>query len=245
MLRRIVGKLGGSVSKNVTHNTSHVVISGNKPASNGCIGKLGTGGERAKLCTRTQKYMMGVVHGKWVVDTSWLIASRDHDYWVDEHDYEVDGDTTTFANGASSAARHGRLRREKGRPRLLENWDCVLIGDFVKDVSGVDKRMLTELLGSMGTRDARETSAPKNRRRSRGGQSSSARLAAHTENRVVIIEQSLDQLSAQQHELFEQLAGASDRPWPAVHFSWIFDTISHFEPQAFDDYIIRPASPQY
>eukprot|EP00041_Stephanoeca_diplocostata_P027211 m.746315 g.746315 ORF g.746315 m.746315 type:complete len:873 (-) comp23135_c1_seq3:203-2821(-) len=43
-------------------------------------------------CRRTQKYMLGVLHGNWIVSFDWLIDSANSDRMADERAYVADGD---------------------------------------------------------------------------------------------------------------------------------------------------------
>ncbi|CAO3621601.1 unnamed protein product [Cunninghamella echinulata] len=59
------------------------------------------------LCARTSKYLIGIITGKWIVDTSWLLTSIQVGYWLPEQDYEVRGDKTL---GCTDGPKRGRER---------------------------------------------------------------------------------------------------------------------------------------
>ncbi|KAH8549445.1 hypothetical protein BGW37DRAFT_469400 [Umbelopsis sp. PMI_123] len=61
-----------------------------------------------RLCRRTQKYLDGIIKGKWIVGHQWLVDSISAGFWMNERYYEVKGDLTT---GISFAARKGRELR--------------------------------------------------------------------------------------------------------------------------------------
>ncbi|KAI8344358.1 hypothetical protein BC941DRAFT_408453 [Chlamydoabsidia padenii] len=63
------------------------------------------------LCTRTIKYLLCIITGKWIVNASWLIESVQAGYWLPEEKYQVIGDKTS---GKTHGPERGRQRRLMG-----------------------------------------------------------------------------------------------------------------------------------
>eukprot|EP00727_Mastigamoeba_balamuthi_P003453 m51a1_g13104 hypothetical protein (863) ;mRNA; r:18-2755 len=85
-----VEKMGGSVVDAFSDAVTHVVVDAD---------------EHRAVASRTIKYALGVVAGRWVVSFAWVLDSFAAGKWLDETAYEVSRD-----NHASGAARKGRLR---------------------------------------------------------------------------------------------------------------------------------------
>ncbi|KAI8097135.1 uncharacterized protein BX664DRAFT_325638 [Halteromyces radiatus] len=76
------------------------------------------------LCTRTNKYLLGILTGKWIVNPSWLTDSVHAGYWLPEEKYQVIGDK-------SSGKTHGPERgRQQQTDALLFGWRFFLYGEF-------------------------------------------------------------------------------------------------------------------
>ncbi|CAO3594518.1 unnamed protein product [Absidia cylindrospora] len=61
------------------------------------------------LCTRTIKYLLCIITGKWIVNTSWMIESVQAGYWLPEENYQVVGDKTS---GITHGPERGRRQRQ-------------------------------------------------------------------------------------------------------------------------------------
>lgn len=162
-------------------------------------------GER--LCGRTIKFCSAVLHGQWIVSSSWLRESTRHGYWVAEETHEVHGDNSTLADGRGAGGpRRGRIRRECDGPRLFDGLRFHLHGAFVKPT----RRELGQLVcfggGVLVERWAEV-----------------ARASTAVRDTVVVYAelQADDTLVARCAEL--------GVPAP-VHVDWIFDSISRHEP---------------
>ena len=223
----LLRECGGHFSKAWQPNvTSHVVTTRPKAGANNTH-EAGTSAEAAYNCTRTLKYMQAVIHGKWVVDISWLHASRQAGYFVDERPYEIAGDMTGSGMNCGmncGGPRKGRLAKEQGKAPPLQDWRCVLVGDFTTP----SPSLMRELLGMMGavvedlfTLAPCVTSvAP---RRKKGPQTSSRKI-------TFITEQSYELLDEKSREALTKQNG------PVVDRTWLFDSISWYAPQDFVAY---------
>ena len=128
---------------------------------------------------------------------------------------------------ARAAARLGRHQVELGKPKLLQDWNCVLVGDFTSP----DIKTMRELLGQMGARvldtfPAGWAPAPTSRRKSRP--------AAPRRQLVGIMQQQLSELDPSARD--ELLRSADEARAVIVDRTWVFDSISWFEPRPFDEY---------
>ena len=209
--------------------TSHVVTSRPRAGSNARGSASNDVLAAPYNCGRTLKYMQAVIHGKWVVDVAWLWASLKAGYFVDEHPYECSGDQMGQMDDGSGrgAPRLGRHQVELGKPKLLQDWNCVLVGDFTSP----DIKTMRELLGQMGARvldtfPAGWAPAPTSRRKSRP--------AAPRRQLVGIMQQQLSELDPSARD--ELLRSADEARAVIVDRTWVFDSISWFEPRPFDEY---------
>ena len=69
-----------AVDKSVGGRTTHVIASVNG---------------RQRLCTRTMKYLEGILHRCWLVSFEWLLQSVSEGRWVAEREFLLEGDTTS------------------------------------------------------------------------------------------------------------------------------------------------------
>ncbi|CAO3610995.1 unnamed protein product [Cunninghamella blakesleeana] len=89
------------------------------------------------LCARTSKYLLSIITGKWIVDTSWLLSSIQAGYWLPEQDYEVCGDKTL---GCTYGPKHGR-ERDSDQPFFHER-QFFFYGDYPSE----EKLLLMQLI---------------------------------------------------------------------------------------------------
>eukprot|EP00050_Salpingoeca_kvevrii_P019541 m.87342 g.87342 ORF g.87342 m.87342 type:complete len:391 (+) comp8460_c0_seq4:1250-2422(+) len=94
--RKALEKLDADARKEFAPDVTHVVTS---------IDKKGR-------CSRTIKYMLGVVSGCWILDSKWLEESAKAQEFVDPSPFEVKGDT--HALGAPKKSRTNRLGQRPG-----------------------------------------------------------------------------------------------------------------------------------
>ncbi|ORY06822.1 hypothetical protein K493DRAFT_332966 [Basidiobolus meristosporus CBS 931.73] len=96
------------------------------------------------ICPRTFKYLCGVLVGKWLVNHNWIIDSITANEWLNEHNYEITGDTVM---GITFGPKQGRRNSKKQLPRLFSNCKFYLHGDF-KVPSKADLQKLITLGGA-------------------------------------------------------------------------------------------------
>jgi hypothetical protein len=76
--------------------------------------------------------MTALVHGKWVVDPSWVRASQRAGYWVDEREYEFNGDTIQpgeMGRGMGGPRRARQALTQMKKPPLLSGYNVALLGE--------------------------------------------------------------------------------------------------------------------
>ncbi|KAK4345236.1 hypothetical protein RND71_035412 [Anisodus tanguticus] len=78
-------------------------------------------------CRRTLKYLMGVLAGKWILSTDWIIASLEATEFVEEQQYEIKIDTHGIVDGP----KFGRLRVLDKQPKLFNGYKFFFMGDFL------------------------------------------------------------------------------------------------------------------
>ncbi|RUS18404.1 hypothetical protein BC937DRAFT_88803 [Endogone sp. FLAS-F59071] len=79
------------------------------------------------LCTRTLKYLYGVLAGKWIVKYEWIVDSIKAKRWLNERFYEVQGDQMYRLSGAP---QRGREMASRNQGRLFEDLKFYFRGDF-------------------------------------------------------------------------------------------------------------------
>ena len=154
---------GSSLAESWCPEVTHVV----------CGGVEADGGRRTKIRTarRTFKYMMGILHGCWVVSGDWVEACLSARTKVAEEDYEIQQDALGSAGGPAKARKLVALqnvprRQPKGKhvsrtsakghslrtavpgAYLLKGFEVYLHGVF----SGKNREHLLQVLSSAGAK---------------------------------------------------------------------------------------------
>ncbi|XP_060181871.1 protein BREAST CANCER SUSCEPTIBILITY 1 homolog isoform X1 [Lycium barbarum] len=78
-------------------------------------------------CRRTLKYLMGVLAGKWILSTDWIIACVEATEFIDEQQYEIKIDTHGIVDGP----KLGRMRVLTKQPKLFNGYKFFFMGDFL------------------------------------------------------------------------------------------------------------------
>ena len=128
LLRSFCEKFDCEHEPTVTERTTHVVMSKVDDAEK-CCAKKG------------EKYYLGILHGAWIVSTSWLRAGVRQNEPVPEHDFEVQRDKQGFVGGPMRS----RLRMGTLGP-LFANTHFVFAGN-VPDVKRLDLTMTFARVG--------------------------------------------------------------------------------------------------
>ncbi|XP_076908631.1 BRCA1-associated RING domain protein 1-like [Bidens hawaiensis] len=103
---------GALVTQYWKDNVTHVIVATD---SNGA-------------CTRSMKFLMAILNGKWIVTMEWIKACVEAGHVVNEEPYEVQRDT----HGCSGGPKSGRLRALNNAPKLFSNMKFYFVGDFVE-----------------------------------------------------------------------------------------------------------------
>ncbi|ORZ25924.1 hypothetical protein BCR42DRAFT_17168 [Absidia repens] len=85
------------------------------------------------LCTRTIKYLLSIITGKWIVSTSWMIESIQVGYWLPEENYQIVGDKTSGITNGPERGRRQRQGMDDGDPIRFFGKDDIrffFYGDF-------------------------------------------------------------------------------------------------------------------
>ncbi|EXB46049.1 Protein BREAST CANCER SUSCEPTIBILITY 1-like protein [Morus notabilis] len=102
---------GATVSKFWNPNVTHVIVATNDVGA----------------CTRTFKFLMAILTGKWIVKVDWIKACMGAKCHVNEEPYEVSLDNYGCRNGPLS----GRGRASKNAPKLFSGLNFYFAGDFL------------------------------------------------------------------------------------------------------------------
>ncbi|KAJ6403608.1 hypothetical protein OIU84_011924 [Salix udensis] len=78
-------------------------------------------------CTRTLKYLMAILNGKWVLSIDWIKACMESMHPVDEENYEIILDS----HGSRDGPKNGRLGALNNAPKLFSGLSFYFVGDFV------------------------------------------------------------------------------------------------------------------
>ncbi|XP_024019175.1 BRCA1-associated RING domain protein 1 [Morus notabilis] len=106
------GKMSGAtVSKFWNPNVTHVIAAT----------------DDKDACTRTLKFLMAILNGRWIVKVDWLRACMEANCHVNEEPYEVCLDN----HGCCDGPKNGRLRASDNAPKLFSGLNFYLVGDFL------------------------------------------------------------------------------------------------------------------
>ncbi|XP_078656243.1 uncharacterized protein LOC144902593 [Branchiostoma floridae x Branchiostoma belcheri] len=121
--------LDGKVVKTFSDQVTHLV----------------TACDEAGHCSRTIKYLRGVLTGKWIVSFKWVSACLEKQQCVPEGPYEVLG---TAAKPGSTGASKGRINKEQQLPGLFDGCHFFLHGKFQSPTP--PRKELLELIADGG-----------------------------------------------------------------------------------------------
>ncbi|OVA08688.1 BRCT domain [Macleaya cordata] len=107
---------GVTVSKNWKPNVTHVIASTDEMGA----------------CSRTLKFLMAILNGRWVLKIEWIKACMEAMDLVSEEPYEVSLDI----HGCQDGPKNGRLRIIEKTPKLFSGLNLYFSGDFVPSYKG-------------------------------------------------------------------------------------------------------------
>ncbi|GMN49028.1 hypothetical protein TIFTF001_018180 [Ficus carica] len=102
---------GATVSKLWNPNVTHVIAATDDKGA----------------CTRTLKFLMAILNGRWIVKVDWIKECIEAKCHVNEEPYEVSLDNY----GCCDGPRTGRLRASNNAPKLFSGLNFYFVGDFV------------------------------------------------------------------------------------------------------------------
>lgn len=118
--------VGASVLKSWTPTVTHVIASTDE-----------NGASR-----RTLKFLMAIIHGKWILSINWIKDCMEAMEPVDEEKYEIKADV----NGIRDGPRLGRVRAISKKQKLFDSMKFYLNGAFTASYKGY----LQELINAAG-----------------------------------------------------------------------------------------------
>jgi hypothetical protein len=237
---RLLGALSGATiaDKWVPHVT-HVIC--------------GVGGANAaypgeKTARRTFKYLMGVLHGRWVLTQEWVNATLSTKKKVDESVYQVEKDGVGCTCGAavSRAAAitgcNGNKNAITASHLLLRGFEVQLQGEFANKAQMIEliKAAGGKVVSRLPTSGANTSSAPGKKKSKRVAVASSAQVGG-----VVLVEvpDTSEAVAAGfKAAIVEQtwFAKAVETGVPVASHRWLTDSISTFQLSPLDHFLIGP-----
>ncbi|MQL71686.1 hypothetical protein Taro_003984 [Colocasia esculenta] len=93
-------------------------------------------------CSRTLKFLMAILSGKWILKIDWIRACLEAKHPVSEDNYEISHDI----HGCFDGPMNGRIRLMEQAPKLFSGLSFYFSGDFVPTYKGY----LEDLISAAG-----------------------------------------------------------------------------------------------
>ncbi len=141
MLKKLGRRLGARVVKSWSAEVTHVV----------CATRGTNRSATQRMCGRTFKYLMAMLHGQWIVSSEWLSACEGAGHWVDEAAYEAHGDHQTMdeATGEGTGGpRRARESKKREAPALFAGATFYVDENFPE--RGLRRKEIMQLLSAGG-----------------------------------------------------------------------------------------------
>ncbi|XXG89815.1 hypothetical protein AAC387_Pa12g1727 [Persea americana] len=191
--------IGATVTKDWKPNVTHVI------ASTADMG----------ACSRTLKFLMAILGGKWILKIDWVKACMEAKCPVDEEPYEISSDV----HGCRDGPKNGRIRVLDKAPKLFSGLEFFFFGDFVPSYKGYLKDLV---IAAGGTNQVKEDM---------GSQSSNSKITPAMNVIVYNRDPPQDCKSSQLSSIIEQRHGeaeafAANTGSQVVDHTWLLESIA-------------------
>ncbi|KAL1188855.1 BRCA1-associated RING domain protein 1 [Cardamine amara subsp. amara] len=112
LMEKLAVKFNATISRYWNPSVTHVIASTDEKGA----------------CVRTLKVLMGILNGKWIINSDWMKASIEAFQPVDEEPFEIHLDTQGCQDGPKTA----RLSAATNKPKLFDGLKFYFFGDFMK-----------------------------------------------------------------------------------------------------------------
>ncbi|XP_078427819.1 breast cancer associated RING 1 isoform X2 [Wolffia australiana] len=122
ILSKFASMIGATLTKDWRSSVTHVIAST----------------DQSGACSRTLKFLMAILSGKWVVSVDWIKACLDARHPVAEDRFEISHDI----HGCFDGPKNGRTRVLEQAPKLFSGLSFFLTGDFMPTYKGYLKDLI-------------------------------------------------------------------------------------------------------
>ncbi|KAF2069853.1 hypothetical protein CYY_008831 [Polysphondylium violaceum] len=180
-----------------------------------------------KLSQRTIKYQLGISKGLWIVSFDWILESLNQNQWVNELEFEIQGDNVA-AKGSPSKARQHLLFETK---RLFYGYSFYLVGEF----ESPSKQELESVIKEAGGIIIKDNSLPPKPQNIKELLNTKSIVLCHPD--FMFNNSSSGGVASSSNSIGIVNRVYLETKHHPISFKWIFDCLSHYEILSRENYI--------